>query len=305
MMQLNPLKPLLIMTGAVSISLLLFLYLVRRYFRSRILQLPFTQNLLRTPGQSILTELNHLTQELLIYFVFLIFTSIYTYAAYISYLYFAKKPFNIEELALFSLFPFILILLSLFKMSKYKAQRKLLRLGYDGEIAVGHDLSQLYRDGYLVYHDFPADNFNIDHIVIGSKGIFAVQTKVPSKPTTKNRLQDATVEYNGRVLQFPKGRDSDTIEQTNRQADWLATWLSDAVGEPVVVRGIVALPGWYVKRTSADGIPVVNPKQFASLFEYIQPRMLSEETARRVIDQIEKKCREDVTVAVEYEFEGE
>ena len=72
MMQLNPLKLLLIMTGAVSISLLLFLYLIRRYFRSRNLQLPFTQNLLRTPGQSILTELNHLNQELLIYFVFLI-----------------------------------------------------------------------------------------------------------------------------------------------------------------------------------------------------------------------------------------
>ena len=305
MIQLNHLKSLLIMTGAISISLLLFLYLVRKYFRSRNLQLPIAQNLLRTPGQSILTELNHLNQELLIYFVFLIFTSIYTYAVYLSYLYFAKKPFNFNELALFSLFPFFLILFSLFKMSKYKAQRKRLRLGYDGEVAVGHDLSQLYRDGYLVYHDFPADSFNIDHIVIGSKGIFAVHTKVPSKPTTKNRLEDATVEYNGRVLQFPKGRDLDTIEQTNRQADWLATWLSDAVGEPVVVRGIVALPGWYVKRTSADGIPVVNPKQFASLFEYIQPRMLSEETARRVIDQIEKKCMEDVPVAVEYEFEGE
>jgi hypothetical protein len=113
------------------------------------------------------------------------------------------------------------------------------------------------------------------------------------------------VEYNGRVLQFPKGRDSDTLEQTKRQADWLANWLTNAVGEPVVVRGIVALPGWFVKRTSAEGIPVVNPKQFASLFEYIQPRMLSAETIKRIVHQIEQKCRDVEPVSAVYESEHE
>jgi hypothetical protein len=241
----------------------------------------------------------------MVFLVFLIFTPTYAYAAYISYLFFGKKPFNITEMAIFALFPIILILFSLYKMSKYLGLRRRLRLGYDGEVAVGQNLTQLYKEGYLVYHDFPADNFNIDHIVIGSKGVFAIETKARSKPTSKNRLEDATVEYNGRVLQFPKGRDSDTIEQTNRQADWLATWLSNAVGEPVVVRGIVALPGWYVKRTSAEGIPVVNPKQFASLFEYIQPRFLSEETIKRVVHQIEQKCRDVEPVSTIYESEQE
>ena len=143
-----------------------------------------------------------------------------------------------------------------------------------------------------MFHDFPADGFNIDHIVVGSKGAFTVKTKAGSKPTTKKRLQDATVEYNGRVLRFPKGTDKHTVELANRQAEWLSELLSGAIGEPVVVRGIVALPGWYVKRSSADGIPVVNPEQFASLFEYIQPRMLSEETIRQVVHQLERKCRD-------------
>jgi hypothetical protein len=305
MLQLNPLKPLLILTGAIFVSLLFFLFLVRKYYQSKNLRLPFTQNLLRAPGQSILNKINHLNQELMVFLVFLIFTPTYAYAAYISYLFFGKKPFNITEMAIFALFPIILILFSLYKMSKYLGLRRRLRLGYDGEVAVGQNLTQLYKEGYLVYHDFPADNFNIDHIVIGSKGVFAIETKARSKPTSKNRLEDATVEYNGRVLQFPKGRDSDTIEQTNRQADWLATWLSNAVGEPVVVRGIVALPGWYVKRTSAEGIPVVNPKQFASLFEYIQPRFLSEETIKRVVHQIEQKCRDVEPVSTIYESEQE
>lgn len=303
MFQFDPLKPLFILTGAVFLGLLFFLYLVRKYYHSKNLRLPFTQNLLRSPGQSLLKELNHINQELMIHLVFLIFTPVYAYAAYISYLYFGKEHFNTAELSLVCLFPFILICFSLYKMTKYLGRRRLLRLGYDGVVAVGQDLTQLYREGYDVYHDFPADNFNIDHIVIGLKGIFAIETKAPSKPTTKNRLQDATVEYNGRVLQFPKGRDSKTIEQANRQAEWLAEWLSEAIGEPVVVRGIVALPGWYVKRTSAEGIPVVNPKQFASLFKYIQPRMLPEETIRRVIHQLEKKCRDVEPVSTVYKSE--
>ena len=216
MLQLNPLKPLLILIGAIFLSLIFFLFLVRKFYHSKNLRLPFTQNLLRTPGQSLLNEINHLNQELMVYLVALIFTPTYAYAAYISYLFFGKKPFNITELALFSLLPFILILFSLYKMTKYMGRRRRLRLGYDGEVAVGQNLTQLYREGYLVYHDFPADKFNIDHIVIGSKGIFAIETKTRSKPTTKNRLLDATVEYNGRVLKFPKGRDSNTIEQARQ-----------------------------------------------------------------------------------------
>ena len=114
-------------------------------------------------------------------------------------------------------------------------------------------------------------------------------------------MQDTTVEYNGRVLRFPKGTDAKTVEQAKCRADWLSEWLSAAVGKRVVVRGIVALPGWFVKRTTADGLPVVNPKQFASLFEYIQPRMLSEETIRQVVRQLERKCRHVDPVLEAYE----
>ena len=51
--------------------------------------------------------------------------------------------------------------------------------------------------GFHVYHDFPAEGFNIDHIVVGAKGVFAVETKTRSKRTTANRREDATVEYDG------------------------------------------------------------------------------------------------------------
>ncbi|MBU1055794.1 MAG: NERD domain-containing protein [Proteobacteria bacterium] len=44
----------------------------------------------------------------------------------------------------------------------------------------------LFKVGYKVYHDFPAEKFNIDHIIIGPAGVYAVETKARQKPTTGN-----------------------------------------------------------------------------------------------------------------------
>lgn len=299
--QLIPHEPLIVLILAIFFVLLLFHHLIRKYYRSKTLRLPFTLNFLRSPGQSLLKELARLNQEIMSCFVFLIVVPVYTYAAYVSYLYFGKKPFTFAEMALVCLFPSIMISFSLYKMTRYMGHRRRLQLGYEGKVSVGQELMQLHREGYVVFHDFPADNFNIDHIVVGTKGIFVIATAARSKPIGKNRLLDATVEYNGRVLRFPKGTDTHTVKQANRQADWLSGWLSSAIGEPAVVRGIVALPGWFVKRTSADGIPVVNPKQFGSLFQYIQPRMLTPETIGRVVHQLDQKCRNIESVSAVYD----
>jgi hypothetical protein len=58
--------------------------------------------------------------------------------------------------------------------------------------------------------------------------------------------------------------------------------LGEAIAEPLTVRAIVALPGWFIKRTSSEGIPVANPNQFASLFEHINPRSLSDPMITRI-----------------------
>jgi hypothetical protein len=93
------------------------------------------------------------------------------------------------------------------------------------------------------------------------------------------------------MLTFADITDFETIEQAQQQADWLSKWLGAATGEPIAVRAVVTLPGWVVKRTSADGIPVVNPGQFASLFEHIKPRPLSGTMLNHIKDHLEQKCR--------------
>jgi hypothetical protein len=249
-----------------------FLFAVRKYYRHKNLRLPFTQLLLRSPGQSLLKKIDFLNEDITTYVVYLFITPILVYATYISHLYFNKKAPSLHGLVLPGALLLGLIVYSLYKLTGLLRQRRLMRLGYDGEVAAGQELNQLLRDGYYVYHDFFADKFNIDHIVVGKKGVFAVETKARSKPNSDQRQKDAAVEYNGRVLNFPKWTDTETIVQAERQASWL-------------------LPGWFVKRTSSDGIPVVNPKQFTSLFKHIKPRDLSEEKIKRIVHQLEQKCR--------------
>jgi hypothetical protein len=279
---------------ALSIFLLLWIFLgaFRTYHFLKKRQPPFTRSLLRAPGQSLLREIEHLSGEIIVYVGYLCLAPMLMYALYVSRLYFYEKTPSLLDAAVLGGFVFLLIVYCFVRLKVLLRRRRRLRLGYEGEVAVGQELNQLLRDGYHVYHDFPAGKFNIDHIVVGPKGIFAVETKARSKPDTGRGTEDATVAYNGRILQFPTGTDTESTKQTRLRAQWLSEWIGGAIGEPVAARGILALPGWFVKRTSPEGIPVVNPRQFPSLFRHIQPRALSEEIIARIVHQLEQKCRD-------------
>ena len=268
------------------------LYLFRFYQKQKKLRSPFTRDLLRSPGQSLLGKLDVINEDLMVYLLSATLVPLAIYSLHISISYFGISPKTDLRTGAAACFGIGFFLFFRYKLIKLLDKRRLIRLGYEGELAVGQELDQLIHDGFYVYHDFPADKFNIDHIVVGAKGVFAVETKARSKPTTKNRVEDATVEYDGRTLYFPKGDDFKTIDQAKRQATWLSNWLGKAIGEPIATRAIVALPGWFVKRSSSEGISVVNPKQFSSLFEHIKPRLLSESMITRINHQLDQKCRD-------------
>lgn len=69
------------------------------------------------------------------------------------------------------------------KIVRAAEQLDRLRVGYDGEVATGQKLDRLMRQGAYVYHDVPAERFNIDHVVVSPQGMFAVETKGFRRPT--------------------------------------------------------------------------------------------------------------------------
>jgi hypothetical protein len=169
-------------------------------------------------------------------------------------------------------------------------QRRRLSLAYEAEVVVGKELDRLASSSYRIFHDVPADTSTIGHIVVGSKGVFMVETVSRPNPNVTSKNGSAIpVEYNGHVLFYPDGKDLKTLEKVADRASRLSDWLGHKIGEPIAIRSVVTLPGWTVKRTSANGIPVVNPKQFGALFEHIQPRYLSEEMICRIIEQLDQR----------------
>jgi hypothetical protein len=286
----HPSIPILLIIGSPFV-IIGILYLFRFYKKQKKLRSPFTQDLLRSPGQSLLFKLDAINGDLMVYSISALLVPLAIYSLHISISYFGDAPETQLRIGAAACIALGFFGFSIYKVIKRLSERRVIRMGYECDLAVGQELDQLMCDGFYVYHDFPADTFNIDHIVVGAKGVFAVETKARSKPTTKNRVEDSTVEYDGRMLYFPKGDDFKTIDQAKLQASWLSNWLGKAIGEPIAARAIVALPGWFIKRSSAEGIPVVNPKQFSSLFEHIKPRPLSESMITRINQQLDQKCR--------------
>lgn len=166
-----------------------------------------------------------------------------------------------------------------------------LRAGLDGEVAVGQELNRLMLQGAIVFHDVPGESFNLDHVVVCKAGVFAVETKGYTKRYGVRGSAEATVEYDGKTLHFPERSRCKPIEQSRRQASWLSKWLSSSVGSPVRAQPVVALPGWFVRRTGRGDVWVYSGKELAKLPKARGAHVLCDEDVKRISHQLEQRCR--------------
>ncbi len=143
---------------------------------------------------------------------------------------------------------------------------KALKLGLAGERAVGQFLEGLRVSGARILHDIQGDDFNVDHVVVSSRGIYCIETKTISK-----RHPGAVVHYDGlRVLVDGRTPDRDPIKQVTAAAKWLSTQIADSTGKHFWVHPVVVYPGWYVETPpAARGAPVwvLAPKALAKWIE--------------------------------------
>jgi hypothetical protein len=149
-----------------------------------------------------------------------------------------------------------------------RAQRLLrnLRQGRDGERAVAEVLERFRENGFRVFHDITALDFNVDHILVGPQGIYAIETKTISKPADR----EASIRYDGEtvaVAGFTPERDP--IKQAAANARWTRELVRESTGRDYPVRAIVLYPGWFVESGANRGraVWVLNPKALAAFIE--------------------------------------
>ncbi len=171
---------------------------------------------------------------------------------------------------------------------------RMLELGYEAEVAAGQELDALRHLGYRVFHDVPAEGFesNIDHVLVGPAGVFAVQAMGRATPRANGSDEPWEVTYDGERLVFPGWEETLPLGQAMAQADWLCGWLANALNEPVAVRPMLVLPGWSVKRTAVSGIPVLAARRIHAYFARMQPLAeMTDTMVERISEQLDRHCR--------------
>lgn len=158
------------------------------------------------------------------------------------------------------------------KIIPLRREVQALRLGRDGERAVGQYLERLRTSGAHILHDLPGDGFNLDHVVISDRGIFVIETKTWSKPKgdAKIGLQDGELTVAGRKP------DRDPVRQVQAQMAWLARTLEEMTGKKWPVRGALVFPGWFVApdlRNAFEGMWVLEPKALPSFIAHEPVRL--------------------------------
>lgn len=178
----------------------------------------------------------------------------------------------------------------------YRVRRRLreswnYRLGATGEQVVGRELDRLMAQGYQVFHDMPFEGWNIDHVVVGPRGVFAIETKTWRKPPKAGDLK-AEIVLDGDTLILPNGKSySKAIQQAARNARTLTEWIAEAAGEKVPAVPAVALPGWSLVLRRYGEVAVYSATNMSEHLPKRGKAALQPEQIQRIAFHLTQRCQ--------------
>ncbi|HVF71575.1 MAG TPA: nuclease-related domain-containing protein [Chthoniobacterales bacterium] len=177
------------------------------------------------------------------------------------------------------------------KLTPLVKRRAAFRLGYHGERYVAEELNQLMADGFKVFHDVPFETHNVDHVVAGPSGVFAIETKTKRKKIHHGPERYVVV-FTGERLEFPGGWNVAWLDQARLNARTLSQWLRSSSAEPVNAEPILTIPGWWIEpKGTAKDIRVLNPKQILGVVRSVPQNVLNPEQIQRIAHQLEERCK--------------
>lgn len=258
----------------------------RRRYHRRDRRNPLKRELLRAPGHSVALQLEDHRSDLIALMSATAPVPLFLYAVY-------RTPTGWAPGAVLGLI-FLLggIVFLAWRVSVLVRETRKLQLGLDAEMAMGQELNNLMREGFWVFHDVQADGpFNVDHVVVGPQGLFAVETK--GRPKGARGSDDGyRVVLRDEVLEFPGWREREPLAQARRNAKWLGDWLSSAIGERVEAQPVLALPGWFIERTYNCDVGTINGTGLAGYFMKRRTTPLSVKQVEQIRHQLDARCRD-------------
>lgn len=181
---------------------------------------------------------------------------------------YSRKPISLW------LIGFLLILSAInfvWRFHRLRRHAKLMRQGLDGELYVAQIIERdLIPQGYRAFHDVVFDKgerkFNIDHLIVGPKGVFCIETKNWSKP-----MKGETVAtFDGKFIYLNgKATQCNAVGQACALAKEASTLIKGLTGLTIDVIPVVVTIGWYVRKicVGRPKVLVVNEEALAVFVE--------------------------------------
>jgi Nuclease-related domain len=228
---------------------------------------------LRVPGQSLDKRIDHVLDEKVLLPLLAVGMCVC-----VSFLEWGRFIFKIPpQPVAVTVLLFAVSIWATWRIRRAWRELKALRLGRNGERFVATYLESLRPLGFWVYHDVPTGGANIDHVLIGTRGIYTIETKTLSKPDKgdcKIRINSDGISANGQMLS------RNPLTQAKAQAGWLRHYFGEASFN-VPVKPVVLFPGWFVEPNDrkAAGAWVLEPKALESFIKQ-ESETIPQENAR-------------------------
>ncbi len=253
---------------------------------------PVAPKLLRGPGESLRWRLQRLDDTLLVQGFSAAFLPM---GVFVGGLMLAlNAPVNERDPIMagtFALFLVTLYFCGRWMLDKFTLRRDC-HLGLLGEKIVAEAIQPLAAEGCRIFHDVPAGEFNLDHVIVAPTGVFAIETKTRRAGRGRPDRRPDEIIYDGGLLIYPWGEDAYGLEQARQRASWLGNWLRDATGEPILPVPVLTFPGWNVMTTAAGAeVVVVSPGAIPGLVRN-RPGVLNDLQIDHIARQLEGKCRD-------------
>jgi Nuclease-related domain len=247
---------------------------------------PLKDKPLRNPGQSLDNQIMDLVFDEIIKYILM--STVMIIIAMMEWVRWYSK--TTPSPWFYSLTALITVSYSAVKIFRAIKKGKTLKLGRDGEKAVGQYLENLRESSAKVFHDIPADGFNLDHVVICKSGLYVIETKTYSKPDKG----EAKIIFDGDAF-FLNGKikTDKPIIQVRAASKWLNDLILQVTGLKLTAKPVIVFPGWFIEPTSeskTSDVWVLNPKALPT-FIGNSKEQLSIEQVRMVSGHLSRYIR--------------
>ncbi len=231
---------------------------------------PVKGPLRRLAGQSVRDERDKLLNDTLSEYLFFIMI-FWSLAAWEWFRRWKPLPASAEILTGAALLATAYCIFRIFRLRK---EIRNLNQAEKGERRVSELLTQLRRKRYVAFDDLLVDQSNIDHVLVGPGGIFAIETKA------YNIFGNGCVgvDESGVLRLGNKPAIKDPLRQAARSAEKVAKILKERVRKDFDVTPVLIFPGWTLRGAKAEtGVVVLNDDMVSDFFESRRTVLLDEQ----------------------------